>query len=96
MLWLFPDFLLVSVFLYGAQHCLRRCFGLDAEYRGERLLDMSRGRWLIWPTILIAIGCSLVIGPDALSLDFWSAKLIPAINLLFAFVFIPSIYIVGK
>ena len=96
MLWLFPDFLLVSVFLYGAQHCLRRCLGLDAEYRGERLLDMSRGRWLIWPTALAAIALSIVIGPDALSLDFWSSKLIPVINLFFAFIFIPSIYIVGK
>lgn len=96
MLWLFPDFLLVSVFLYGAQYCLRRCFGFDAEYRGERLLDTGRGRWLIWPTALAAISLSIVIGPDALSLDFWSSKLIPAINLFFAFIFIPSIYIVGK
>lgn len=96
MLWLFPDFLLVSVFLYGAQYCLRLGLGQDPLYRGERLLDMTRGRWLIWPTALAAIACSLVIGPDSVSMDFWSSKLIPAINLLFAFVFIPSIYIVGK
>ena len=96
MLWLFPDFLLVSVFLYGAQYCLRLGLGQDPLYRGERLTDMTRGRWLIWPTALAAIACSLVIGPDSVSMDFWSSKLIPAINLLFAFVFIPSIYIVGK
>ncbi len=96
MLWLFPDFLLVSVFLYAAQYCLRLSLGQDVPYRGERLTDMSRGRWLIWPTALTAIACSLFIGPDSVSMDFWSSKLIPAINLLFAFVFIPSIYIVGK
>ena len=96
MLWLFPDFLLVSVFLYAAQYCLRLSLGLEAAYQGERLTDMSRGRWLIWPTALTAIVCSLFIGPDSVSMEFWSAKLIPAINLLFAFVFIPSIYIVGK
>ena len=96
MLWLFPDFLLVSVFLYAAQYSLRLCLWQDARFMGERFRDMSRGRWLIWPTALAAIICSLLIGPDALSLDFWSAKLIPAINLIFAFIFIPSIYIVGK
>ena len=96
MLWLFPDFLLVSVFLYSAQYCLRLSLGMDARYRGERLTDMSRGRWLIWPVALAAIVLSVVIGPDALSLDLWSAKLIPAVNLFFAFIFLPSIYIVGK
>lgn len=96
MLWLFPDFLLVSVFLTGAQQCLRRLLGFETEYRGERLLDMSRGRFLIWPTCFIAIILSVFIGPDALSLDYWSTKLIPLVNLFFAFVFIPSIYIVGK
>ena len=96
MLWLFPDFLLVSVFLYSAQYSLRLSLGKDALYRGERLTDMSRGRWLIWPTALAAILISLLIGRDALSLEFWSEKLIPLINLVFAFIFIPSIYIVGK
>lgn len=96
MLWLFPDFLLVSVFLYAAQYSLRLCLGQDAAYRGERLTDMSRGRWLIWPTVLTAIALSLLIGRDALSLELWSLKLIPLINLLYAFIFIPSIYIIGK
>ena len=57
---------------------------------------MSRGRWLIWPTVLTAIALSLLIGRDALSLELWSLKLIPLINLLYAFIFIPSIYIIGK
>ncbi len=96
MLWLFPDFLLVSVFLYAAQYSLRLSLGQDVSYRGERLTDMSRGRWLIWPTALAAMLISLLIGRDTLALEFWSKKLIPLINLFYAFIFIPSIYIVGK
>lgn len=95
-LWVFPDFLLVSLFLYGAQHCLRLIFKYDPAYTGERLTDLSRGRWLIWLSALAAIVCSLLIGPDAKSLSFWSSLLIPGLNLTFAFIYIPIIYIVGK
>lgn len=96
MLWLFPDFLQVSLFMYAGQYCLRLLFKFEPVYGGEKLLDISRGRWLIWLGAAAVITCSLLIGPDNLGLTFWSAQLIPGLNLLFAFIFLPSIYIVGK
>ena len=35
MLWLFPDFLLVSLLLWSAQYCLRLIFKLDPAYTGK-------------------------------------------------------------
>lgn len=96
MLWLFPDFLLVSIFLYAAQYSLRLAFNFDPTYTGEKLLNFQRGRWLIWLGSAAAIVCSLFIGPDAVSLEFWSSRLIPLINLSFAFIFLPLVYITGK
>jgi len=96
MLWIFPDFLLTSVFLWAGQYSLRLMLGFEAGYNGEQFFDFSRGRWIIW---LAAIGVTcfaLKLAPDALSLDLWSAYIIPAANLSFAFLFFPLIYIIGK
>lgn len=96
MLWIFPDFLLTSVFLWAGQYSLRLMLGFEAGYQGEQFFDFSRGRWIIW---LYAIGVTcfaLKLAPDALSLEIWSAYIIPAANLSFAFLFFPFIYIVAK
>ncbi len=96
MLWVFPDFLLVAALIFAAQLCARRALGQDPEYRGERIRDLGRGRWLIWLCGGLAIAAGLFIAPDAESLSFWSSALIPIINLVFAFLVIPVIFIVGK
>ena len=96
MLWLFPDFLLVSLLLWSSQHCLRLIFKLDPAYAGERLLDPRQGRWLTWPCALVVIVSSLLIGPNATGLELWSSQIIPLLNLGFALLFLPAIYIIGK
>ena len=96
MLWLFPDFLLVSLLLWSAQYCLRLIFKLDPAYTGKRLLDPRQGRWLTWPCALAAIISSLLIGPNAVGLELWSSQIIPLLNLGFALLFLPTVYIIGK
>ena len=96
-LWMFPNLLLVALMLYSAQHCLRLILGVKKpEYRGEKLLDMSRRRWVIPLCGMAAIIAGILIGPEPVSLLFWSETLIPLINLIVAFALIPFIYIVGK
>ena len=95
-LWIFPDFLLTSALLYGAQRCLRPALGLPAEAAPVRRFDLRGGRWLIQVCALMAIGLGLALAPDQHSLETWSRRIIPACNLLVAFGLLPIIYIVGS
>ena len=96
MLWIFPDFLLTSLFLWAGQYSLRLMLGFDAKYQSDRYFDFSRGRWLIWLSATAVTVFAMNLAPDALSLELWSAYIIPAANLSFAFLFFPLIYIIGK
>lgn len=96
MLWTFPDFLLVSAFFTAAQHSVRLLLGLDEKYSGQRLLDFKNGRFVIWLCAVAAILCAIFIAPDTESLSFWSTRLIPAVNMSFAFLFLPAVYVIGK
>ena len=96
MLWLFPDFLLVSLLLWSAQHCLRLIFRFDPAYTGKKLLDPRQGRWLTWPCALAVIVSSLLIGRSATGLELWSSQIIPLLNMGFALLFLPTVYIIGK
>jgi len=95
MLWIFPDFLLTSLFLWAGQYSIRRVLGLDANYSG-RMLDFSQGRFVIWLCATAVTVFALLVAPNAMSLDLWSAYIIPAMNLSFAFLFFPLIYVIGK
>ena len=95
-LWLFPDFLMVALVLYCAQFCLRLSFGVKPSSAEHKLIDMRRGRWLIPLCGLFSVLCGLFIAPEPLSLDVWSEQIIPYINLGFAFLLLPILYIVGK
>ena len=95
-LWVFPDFLMISLLLYCAQHCIRLAMGQTGEYGGEKLLDLSGGRWVIPLCGLAATLASVLIAPNAQSLEFWSEKLVPLINLGYALLFIPAVYLVGR
>ena len=94
--WVFPDFLLSSVFLYTAQHCLRLALDMDAAYQGQRRWDLRGGRWVIPLCGAVMILLGLLLAPDAAALQFWSERLIPLLNLGVAFLLVPSIYIIGK
>ena len=95
MLWIFPDFLLVSSVLYSAQYCLRLIFGKDPSYNGERLTDFSGGRWVIWLCCAVCVAASLFIAPTPASLDFWSATIVPYVSLAIFFVLLPLVYAAG-
>ena len=95
MLWIFPDFLLVSLFLYAAQSSLRLAFGFDCSIDGG-VRDFSNGRWMIWLCAALAATVALLIAPDGESLSLWSGTVIPILNMGFAFLVLPAIYIVGK
>lgn len=96
MLWIFPDFLLVSAVLYSAQYCLRLIFGKDPTYNGERLTDFSGGRWVIWLCCAVCVAASLFIAPTPASLDFWSATIVPYVSLAIFFVLLPLVYAAGR
>ena len=73
MLWIFPDFLLVSAVLYSAQYCLRLIFSRPDN--GERLRPTSwRARWLC---AVVRRSVPSFIAPTPASLDFWSATIVP-------------------
>jgi len=95
-LWIFPDFLLISLVLCVSQHCMRLICGCPFDNEPPRLLSIGNGRWLIWLCSLAVILLGLVIAPDTASLDLWSKKIIPYSNLIFAFLVIPTIYIYGR
>lgn len=95
-LWVFTDFVVVSVCIIAAQHCLRLFMGKRTAYVGEGLISLRRGRWVIW---LCAIACGALafyLAPDPVGLDAWSRRVIPAINSAVAFLLLPIIYIVGR
>ena len=95
-LWIFSDFILISLCLQAAQHALRRLMGYDADYRGQRALDMGAGRYIIWLCAAAAIffGCLIARAPERLEL--WSRQIIPGINLTVALIVLPGIYIIGR
>lgn len=95
-LWVFPDFLLVSLLLSAAQLCLRLAAGREPSAAARRRLDMSGGRWMIWLCGAAAILCGLLIAPNQVSMTLWSEKIIPGINLSFAFLLLPAVWGVGK
>lgn len=95
-LWIFSDFALISCCLYCAQHTLRLLLGKESLYHGEKRLNFSQGRWIIWLCALAVIICALLIAPEPPGYHFWSGTLIPIINLCVAFILLPGIYIIGK
>ena len=70
--------------------------GKEPQYRGEKLFDMSEGRWVIPLCGLAAIVASVLIAPKAQELEFWSEMLMPLINLGYALLFVPAVYLVGR
>lgn len=95
-LWIFPDFLLVSLVLFSAQHTLRLLMGESPAFRGEPLLNISRKRWLVPVCAAVSVTCGILIAPNHVSLEFWSEKLIPLLNLLFVFSLVCLLLLVDR
>ena len=94
--WIFPDFLLSSVLLYTAQHCLCLALGLTQSGPETRRWDLRKGRWIIPLCGATLIVLALLLAPDTTSLQLWSERLIPLCNLAVAFVLLPAVYVIGR
>lgn len=95
-LWIFSDFILITLCLQASQHSLRRALGFDADYRGQKPLELRSGRWLILLCAAAAIVFGCFIAGDPESLELWSRQIIPGVNLAVALIVLPTIYIIGK
>lgn len=81
-LWVFPDFLIVSLFLRAARDCFFKALG-------RRFSLFSRGGIVLPFCALLALAFALLAAPDGAQLRLLSLRVIPAINLFFALVFFP-------
>lgn len=95
-LWIFSDFILISLCLQASQRALRRAFGFEADYTGQRIGDLGSGRFLIWLCGIAAIALGCIIAREPEQLEFWSRQLIPGVNLAVALLLLPGIYIIGR
>ena len=99
-LWVFPDLVIFSVFLWMGQSCLRRAVGqtVPSPVSGGSAprLDLKGGRWVIPAAGLAAMITAALMAENASALALWSNRLIPAANLAFAFVLLPAVYVIGK
>ena len=88
-LWVFPDFLIVSLFLRAARDALSLSLG-------QRLRPLREDRFAL---PLCAAACcvlALAAAPDAAALALLSQTLVPAVNLFFCLVFFPAVLLTGR
>lgn len=83
-LWVFPDFLIVSLFLRASREALSLSLGRRCRALNDRRVALPLGA-------AAACAFALLAAPDAESLSLLSRRIIPACNLFFAFVFFPAI-----
>ena len=95
-MWVFSDFVFVSLLLHMAVRILRLLFGRPVPSAPERALSMRNARWLIPLCAVGALAVSLAIAPSALGLEKWSDLLVPAANIGLTYVFFPFLLIIGK
>lgn len=88
-LWVFPDFLIVSLFFRAAQHALSLSLG-------SRLPLFSRTRAGLLLSAAAAAAFALLAAPDQTALRLLSEKLIPGASLFFALVFFPALLGLGR
>ena len=91
MLWIFPDFLILALFLRAG----RQALGLLLD-RPVLLDTARRDELLTWVCGAAVIAAALFLAPDARSLERWSATIIPTLNLLFCFGLLPLLYLIGR
>lgn len=96
MLWIFPDFLITALFLWAGQYGLRLLFGFRPDDQPRARLDLGEGRVLTWAFGAAATVLALFLAREPSALERWSTAIIPAANLIFVFLFLPTIYIVGR
>lgn len=93
-LWVFPDFIMISLLLKTAAKLLARAAGLDAPDVHARFFSMRGRRWLVWLCGALAGAGTLVIGGNAFRLMDYSEKLFPTLNFAFAVVLLPLCFLI--
>ena len=88
-LWVFPDFLIVSILLRASHEAFSLSLGRRRALLGQKRFALPFGA-------LAACAFALFAAPDARTLSLLSQTIIPAANLFFAFVFFPAILLTGK
>ena len=88
-LWVFPDFLIVSLLLRAARDALSLSLG-------RRLSALREDRVALPLCAAAASAFALLAAPDAAALWLLSRTLIPAANLFFALLFLPLILWTGR
>lgn len=95
-MWVFSDFVLISLLLYAAAKNLRMSFGIEPGEEKAALNDFSRGRWLNPLCALLAMVSGLIMASDAVSLEKFTEVVVPVLNLFFAIVLPPLVFAVGR
>ena len=95
-MWVFSDFVLISLLLYTAAKNLRMSFGMEPREEKPKLTDLRRGRWLTPACVALAAAAGLVMAQDAVSLEKFTEVIVPLLNLLFAIVLPPAVFVIGR
>ena len=95
-MWVFSDFVLISLLLYAASKNLRMCFGIESSPEKAKLTDFSHGRWLTPLCALLTMVSGLIMVSDAVSLEKLTEVTVPVLNLFFAIVLPPLLFVAGR
>lgn len=93
--WLFPDFIILSLMLSCGCRCLRLSFGYKPTEK-EPTLSLSNGRWLLFVGIAVTLISIMLIPHDTMVLKRFSETLVPILNCALALVLLPICFAVGK
>lgn len=95
-MWVFSDFVLISLLLYTAAKNLRLGLGIEPGAEKAKLPELSRGRWLAPVCAAWACAAGLAMATDAVSLEKFTEVIMPLLNLFFAFVVPPVVFLIGR
>ena len=88
-LWVFPDFLIVSLFRRAARRAAALSFG-------RRAGALAEGRFALPLCAAAAAAFALLAAPDESALALLSHTVVPAVNLFFTLVFFPAVILAGR
>ena len=87
-IWVFSDFILISLFLFFAAKSLRNIFSIRPEE--------GRARAVALVCAALSLIAALLMARDAVALDGITQTIIPPLNLLFVFVLPPLVLLIGR
>ena len=87
-IWVFSDFILISLLLFFAAKSLRYIFSIRPEE--------GRGRAVAVACAAISLITALLMAKDAVALDRITQMIVPPLTLLFVFILPPLVLLVGR